>query len=152
MRLMFSLDDKDGAALGLEVANHVIDLVDNDGSEPERGLVDEHDPACRHQAPTEREHTPLSARQRTGGLALTLLQTRENLEDALQSLTDFTLGREVGTHGEVLQDSQVRENEIALRDVNHPSLHNLVRPQTLDRSTVQSDVTTHDGDQRRDRP
>src|ERR1041385_6953166 len=77
------LDDQDGQALVLvQLADDPEQLRDQDGREPERGLVEQQEPRPVHERPREREHLLLAAAQRPGLLPPPLREPGEAREDA----------------------------------------------------------------------
>src|SRR6185437_9082463 len=79
------LDQQDGKAFALELADRLPQALDDDRREPFGRLV--HDQAVRigHQAAADRQHLLLAARQRLGALRAALAQAREQRIDALQT-------------------------------------------------------------------
>ena len=76
---MADVEDRD--ALGLQPPDGAPDLLDDDGREPFRRLVEEEQLGARAQDATDREHLLLAARQFRALAARTLLQVREQLVD-----------------------------------------------------------------------
>ena len=59
------LDQHDRGALAADVGERAIDLLDHDGSKPERYLVAQQEPRIRHQRATDRRHLLLAAGELT---------------------------------------------------------------------------------------
>ena len=64
------LDDEQGRAFLAESSEALVELVHDDRGEAERELVGDHDPRLEDQHAGEGEHALLTARQRSGELAL----------------------------------------------------------------------------------
>src|SRR5881296_853062 len=77
-RVRVLLDDEDGEALLLvEPAHELEELLDDDGREAERGLVEEEEPRPRQARARDREHLLLAAREGPGLLVAPLAQPGE---------------------------------------------------------------------------
>src|SRR5262245_62241458 len=81
------LDEEDGNALLLvEIANDREDLLDDEGRETERRLVEEQEARAAHQRAGDGQHLLLAARQGAAALIEPFLESREDGADALQIL------------------------------------------------------------------
>ena len=90
------LDEQDGdAALAVDAADDVEDLLHQLRRQAERRLVEQHQPRPRHQRAADRQHLLLAARQRAGALVGALLQHREVAEHASRSWRTPSASRRV---------------------------------------------------------
>ena len=104
------------------------DLLDEDRREAHRRLVEQQQLRARHQRAADRAHLLLAARHRPGLLRPTLVQTREQLEDAVHVLLEVLPVRALErAHLEVLGHGHPREQPPPLGALGDPALDDLVR-------------------------
>ena len=132
------LDAQDGDAVGGDLADGVVELVDDQRRQPHRQLVEQQQGRVGGQRPRHREHLLLAARQRAGQLAAPLEQPREVGERRLE----HRLGRHAGVRhqGEVLLDGQVGEHRATLRHRAQPDPRQLLRARALHVDAAEVDV------------
>src|SRR5262245_32265275 len=70
----------------VQFANGGEDLLNQEGRETERRLVEEQQAGAAHQRAGNREHLLLATGERTAALVQTLTQARKQVEDACQVL------------------------------------------------------------------
>src|SRR2546421_7601243 len=122
------LDQQDGGALLIDVADDVEDLVDQDGGEAQRGLVEQQDTGSRHQAASDREHLLLATRKRATDLIQTLFDARKQFEDMfLVPPNSLPVLAGEGAEEQVVADGQAAEDPAPLRHVPDSQPHDLVR-------------------------
>ena len=111
----------------VQVADRVEDLVDQDGREAHRRLVEEQDLGVGHQAAAHGQHLLLATAERPGDLVLALLEAREQGERPLDPFRDGGLVLDdEGAHLEVLGHGQPGEDPASLRDLDDALGHDLV--------------------------
>ena len=96
------------------------DFLDHLGRKAERGFVEQQNLRICHQRPADREHLLLAARERPGGLAKALVQSRKQTEDAFAP--PRKLGRvvqQIGAKLQVFRNRHRREDAAALRHQHH---------------------------------
>src|SRR2546426_8718540 len=112
------LDQQDSGALLIDVADDVEDLVDQDGGEAQRGLVEQQDTGSRHQAASDREHLMLATRKRATDLIQTLFDARKQFEDMfLVPPNSLPVLAGEGAEEQVVADGQAAEDPAPLRHV-----------------------------------
>src|SRR5581483_11557646 len=62
------LDKEDGHPLAVQLADHVEDLLDDEGGEAQRGLIEQQELGPAHQRAGDRQHLLLAPRQRAAAL------------------------------------------------------------------------------------
>src|SRR4029079_2908660 len=103
-----------------------------------------------HERPPNRKHLLLAARECSGLLGNALLQTRKQLEHAIQvRLIYLALGE--GAHFQVFENGHPRKDATAFGRLNYAQLHDLVRGHAADPVSVQRDLTSGGMKQARDR-
>ena len=118
------LDEEDRHAVAVDRREVGEDGRDDDGRQPERGLVEHEEPRARHQRAPDRGHLLLAARERPGELPAALGQEREEREHALERLPPQApaLGA-ARAQLEVLEHGHRGEELAALRHVGDPARH-----------------------------
>src|SRR4051812_45999708 len=135
------LDEHDRRALRVDLADDLVDAVDDDRREPERRLVEEQELRLRHDRAPDREHLLLAAGHRPALLALALLQAREQRVHAVQVLADaLRVPARERAHLEVLEDRHAREDPPALGRLRDADLGDGVARQPLDLGAVEDDA------------
>ena len=115
------LDQQDRAPRFLEIGDDFVNLVDDDGREAERGLVDHQDAPAGQQPAADGEHAALAAREGARELRRALLQPGQDLVNLLDLLLEgLAHPGQIGAHLEVVVDAHVREQHVALRDQDDP--------------------------------
>ena len=153
------LDHDDGHAAGVQLAEHVVDLVDQDRREAERGFVHDDGAGLGHHGPAEGEHLLLAAGQGRGGAVQAVLHAqRHQLQGGIQP--PLRLGavaaRAISAKHQVLPARQLTEQAAplghqhdALLDegaAGQPGLHHAV---DLDRAAGGRNDSAQDLRQRR---
>ncbi len=133
------LDEEDGGALAVDVADRLEDLLDQDGRQPHARLVEQQQARAGHQRPADGEHLLLAARERARDLGQAFLEAREEGEDPLEVGLDPVIAPAVGAHHEVLLDAQTLEDAPALGDMGDPAKHDLVGGHAGQRLVVERD-------------
>src|SRR4051794_14174523 len=147
------LDEHDRRALLVDLADHVVDAVDDDRRQAERRLVEEQQLRLGHQGAADREHLLLAAGHRAALLTLALLEAREQRVHAVEVLADAGgIAAREGAHLEVLEDAHAREDAPSLRRLGDPDLGDLVAGETLDLGAVEEDAAGPRRHDARDRP
>ena len=89
------LDQQDRRALRVDLADRLVDLVDDHRREPSEGSSSSSSFGAGHQRAADREHLLLAAGHRPRLLALALLEAREQLEDAVDVVADRGVAAQV---------------------------------------------------------
>ena len=106
-----------------------VDLLRCQRREAQRRFVDEQDLGLGHQAASQRQHPPLTARQAARELSAALLEPGKQLIDMAQALAPPSPGRAlIGTHQEVLAHRHLGEEQVALGDVHHARRRDQIGP------------------------
>src|SRR5262249_56206086 len=88
------------------------------------GLVEDEHARASHEGAADGQHLLLPARHGTRGLASPLGEAREEPEDLLEAFAAPGLGRaDVGTHLEILEHGETREDLAALGHLHDAVLH-----------------------------
>src|SRR5580704_17809673 len=110
------LDDEHGEPLGADAADEIKNLLDHERGEAGGRLVHEQELWARHEGTTDRAHLLLAAGERASELAAPLLETREEIEDPVQSLGEARpRRRDEGADAQVLLDREFRKQAAVLR-------------------------------------
>src|SRR6266571_1122332 len=134
------LDEQDRRALLVDLADGVEDALDDDGGEPHRGLVQQHQLGPCHERPADREHLLLPSGERARRLARAFLEDREELEDAVHVRPLLVVLADEGAHVEVLAHGHAREDAPALGRLGHPEPHDVVGGHQVDALAVVEDA------------
>src|SRR3954453_18667286 len=147
------LDEQDRRPLLVDLADDLVDLVDDHGRQPERRLVEQQQARAGHQRPAHREHLLLAAGHRAALLLLALLEAREERVDAVDVLADpGAVAAGERAHLEVLEDRHPREDAPPLGRLGDPDLGDRVARQALDVAAVEDDPPGPRRDDARDGP
>src|SRR5690348_15272216 len=103
------LDQQDGDPGAIDLADGLVDPVNQDRGDPERRLVEHQQLRPGHQRTADREHLLLAAGHRAGHLALTFLEPGEKVVDAIKVLGDFRAASPVSAQVKVLPHGHSRE-------------------------------------------
>ena len=114
------------------------------------GLVQHEQPGLGHQRPADCHLLALAAGELAGGLAPSLLQDREEVEDPRHGVGD-ALGADVGAHLQVFLDGHGGEDVALLRHKAHALAHALLRAQPGDVLAVEPDRALPQHDHAEDR-
>ena len=116
------LDEHDGDALAVDLADHLAELLDDARRQAQRGLVEQQHARAGHQRAADREHLLLAAGEQAGGLAGALGENREQLVDpAAGALARRLVACRQASGAEVLRDRQAGEDPPALGHLHQPA-------------------------------
>src|SRR5437763_5078455 len=105
------LDQQDGRALAVDVTNDVEDLVDEDGCQSERRLVEEQHLGLGHQPAGDGQHLLLAAGERAADLVEALADPREERQHVFQVAADpVPILTPVGPQAEIVSDAHAVED------------------------------------------
>ena len=140
IRLAFSSTSRIVRPDRLEVGDDLVDLVDDDRCEAERGLVDHQDAPARQQAAADGQHPALTARERARELRRALLEPGQDRIDVLDiPIEGLAHPGQVGAHLQIVVDAHVREQHVALRDQDDAEPDHGLRFRPLDPPARQLD-------------
>src|SRR5437763_11141327 len=115
------LDQEDGRALAVDVTNDVEDLVDEDGCQSERGLVEEQHLWLGHQPAGDRQHLLLAAREGAADLVQALPDPWKERQDVLLVTSDtLSVFAPVGAEDQVDAHAHSVEDATPLGYVTDP--------------------------------
>lgn len=124
---------EDGQSFGaVQLADRFENLLHDDRRQTQRRFVQKQQLRTAHQGAGDGEHLLLAARQCSGPLVDTLLQPREEGEDALQILVEVILPDQGGAHLQVFHHRHAAEDAAAFRRLGNLTLHDVVRRQMGD--------------------
>src|SRR5256885_2519717 len=127
------LDQQDGRALAVDVTNDVEDLVDEDGRQSERGLVEEQHLGLGHQPAGDGQHLLLAAREGAANLVQALPDPWEERQDVLLVTADpVPVVTPVGPQAEIVSHAHAVEDASPLRNMTDAEAHDLVRCEARD--------------------
>ncbi len=113
------LDEHDGHALAVDLADDLADLPDHLRRQAERRLIEQQHPRAGHQGAADGQHLLLAPRQEAGPLARAFGEDREELvHPGPRPLTCALVGRREAARAQVLGDRQVAEDAPALGDLD----------------------------------
>src|SRR5215470_12879999 len=118
-------DQQNRMAFLLQPRDRLPQPLDDDGREPLGRLVHDQAIRIRHQPTADGQHLLLSARERSGALAASFAQAREQRIDPFH-VPAATVDAALGDH-EVLLDAERGKDAPALRHEAHPAAHRLER-------------------------
>ena len=140
MRAAFSSTTRMVRPLARQRRDHLVDAIDHDRREAERGLIQHQQLAAGHQAAPDPDHAALATRQGAGDLVASLLelgQQREHLVEARAHLLPSLW--KIGAHLQVLQHRHLREQQITLRHMHDARRDDLVRALAAERLPIELD-------------
>ncbi len=118
------LHQKDGHPLLAQLLYGVEDLLDDDGSQPEGGLVQQQQTRLTHQGTADGQHLLFAAGHGARSLFQPLVQSREQGKHLIQQGVLLGLVDEEGPHQQVLLHRQAGEDAAPLRHHGDILAHN----------------------------
>src|SRR4029079_1694772 len=115
-------------------------LVNQEGCEPERRLVENEQAWATHQRAADRQHLLLATRQRAAALVQTLSQAWEQLEYARQVLAKMRRVGDRSAHLQILHHRHTRKDAAAFRGLRDLQLGEFVRRQACDVAAFEQDM------------
>src|SRR5215211_8118378 len=119
------LHEQDRGALAIDLRDRLVDPLNEDRRDAHRRLVEQEQLGARHQCPSDGEHLLLAARHGARLLLLALLETREELEYALEVSAYLGVAAEVGAQLEVLARGHALEAMPSLGRLRDPQPHDV---------------------------
>src|SRR5271165_466402 len=110
-------DEHDGHAVAAQRSEHGQQLLDDDGRQTERQLVDQQQLRTGHQAAADRAHLLLAAGERARELFGALAQSRKLRVHALDVGSDLVIAAVEGAHEKIVVHRESAEQAAALRHV-----------------------------------
>ena len=122
------LDDDHGDALGMEMAHHIEQLLDQERAQAQRQLVDHQHLGFDEERHRDGEHLLLAARQSGGGLGEPIAERREEVEHALRRRVDggAVAAAHPRAHPQVVGHAERREDAPPAGHVHEPEGGDLV--------------------------
>src|SRR3990170_2503846 len=147
------LHEQDREALLVQPPDRLHDLIDHDGSEPERRLVHHDERRVHHQPARDHEHLLLAAGQRAGELCPALGEPGEARVLALEEPGDAraVAAQAPGPEPEVVLDAEVGDHLPALRHVRDAEGGDRVGTQALEPPALEGDRAADHAREPRDR-
>jgi hypothetical protein len=146
------LDDEHRDALGVELAERRVDLLDEARGEGRRGLVEEQQFRLDDERAGDRQDALLAAAEAAGELAAPGAEQREPLVDLLDRRADRArVAEAVAAEHEVLVDRHLGEEAAGLGDEADPAPHDLVGPAAVEGLAAQPDAARERADVAEDR-
>ena len=147
------LDDKDGGPLAVDGLDHIENLLHQLWRKAHGRLIHAQQLRPAHQCPAHRQHLLLATGERARNLAVTLRQSREQIEHSVAVVTHTA---PVATAHEraqlqVLHDAHAREDAAGLRHHGDAALDDLTGVQPVDALTREDHLTSGRLDQSQDR-
>ena len=139
-RLRVLLHEQDGRARGVQLADDVEDLLDQNGREAHGRLVEHEKLGLAHERAAHREHLLLAAGECAGDLTAALLQTREALVNVRDTRLDGGIGLRVRAHLQILLHGHLLEDVASLGDLRQTVLNDLVRRDALEVMALKEDA------------
>ena len=123
------LDEQDGEAGPIDLAQHFGDPLDDTRRQAERELVDHEQTRPRHQAAADRAHLLFSSRERRRILPSTFAENRKHRVDLFEIAfeIDERLAAQVGAEEQVVANGQALEESPALGYVCDSRAQDFVR-------------------------
>ncbi len=139
MNVLFDKKNRDPALVDL--ANDVEVVLDKEGGQPERRLIDQEELRRSHEPTPDRDHGLLAARHGAGQLRPPLAEARKQAIDLPHTLlSDDLQGFLVGAEAQILLDRELGKYFAAFRDAGDPSCDHLVGRQPGDVGAVECDA------------
>ena len=124
--LRILLDEQDGRAGFVQLADDVEDLLDQQWSQTHRRLVQHQQLRLTHHRAAHRQHLLLAAGERAADLLAALLQAREQVVDMGHIALNRAVRTGICAHFEVFLDGHVLENAASFRALSKSHLDDLV--------------------------
>src|SRR5919198_593120 len=142
------LHEENRDSLLVDLLDDLEDLLDEDGREAHRRLVQHEELRASHQRPPDRAHLLLAARECPRLLASPFVEPRKERVDPLEILPDAASVRALeGAHLEILEHAHPGEESTALGRLRDAHLHDRALPdgeidalERVDRAVVGVDV------------
>ncbi len=136
------LDQQDGGARRAQALQHLHHLVDDDGRQPERRLVEHQEPGLAHQRLGDRQHLLLAARQHARQCLRSLGQHGKELVDEIVALplNGFIETRAVEAELEVGVHILAAEQAAALGHMQQPEIDDAMRRLARDVASGEHDA------------
>src|SRR5256884_3253342 len=127
------LDQQDGRALAVDVTNDVEDLIDEDGRQSERGLVEEQHLGLGHQPAGDGQHLLLASREGAANLVQALPDPWEESQDVFLVTADpGPVVTPAVPHAESVSHAPSVADQPTLRNMTDAEAHDLVRCEARD--------------------
>src|SRR5262245_3745837 len=135
------LDEKHGDPALADAANDIEIFLHQARRQPKRGLIDQQQLWCAHQAAADRDHRLLSAGHRSGKLPAPLGQARENLQDLGKARRgDLVRALLVAADPKVFLHRELGKNLAPLGNAGNAGCDDPVRRQVCDVGAVEHDA------------
>ena len=126
--------------LAVDAAHDAKDLLHDERSQPEGGLVQQHQPRAQHQRAADRQHLLLAAGQGARLLAHARLEDGKVFKHHGQvALRRRLVLARIGSHPQVFTDAQIGESAAALRHVPDAEADDVLGRLAGNRLPVESD-------------
>lgn len=132
---------EDRGAVGVDALDDLEDLLDDDGREAQRGLVQQEQLGPGHEGAADGQHLLFATGQGAAGLLAALGQDGEEVEHIVHVFLDaLHVVAQEGAQVEVLAHAQVGEDEAAFGHLRDAQADDLVRGQLVDGLAVPEDL------------
>src|SRR5882724_11528026 len=145
------LDEHDRRAGVVDALERLEDELHHHRCEAQARLVQQEQPRPRHEAPPDRAHLLLAARQGTGQLALALAQTREQREDEPERVGATRAIRRAAAQLEVVAHGHRGKQLTAFRHVGDAARGDLRRSEPVEPLALELDAPGADRQEPADR-
>lgn len=136
------LHEKHRGAVAVDLLDDVEDLLDDDGREAQRRLVQQQKPRAAHDGARDGEHLLFTAGQGTPCLTTPLCEDGKEVEDVIEVAGDaFLVATQKGPEVEVLLNGQVGKDETPFRDLADAQPHDLVGLHGVDGLSLEQHFT-----------
>ena len=134
------LHQEDGHPLLAQLLYGVEDLLDDDGGQPQGGLVQQQQARLAHQGAADGQHLLFAAGHGASALLQPLVQAREQGEYLIQQAVLLGLVDEEGPHQQVLLHRQAGEDAAPLRHHGDVLAHDAGRAESVDLFPLEPDA------------